>query len=102
MVSSSWRMASRDAIERAVSEATAAGLEGRDIVRHIDQAYPFGGRENWPYQMWLEERNIALHALGLAALTKTNRRRLARAEGRSTELPEERIARGQTILPGVL
>lgn len=90
-----WRDVAREHIQRAIDEAIADGLTGKEIVRRIDAAYPFGERANHPYDMWLSERNVALHRLGQAELTLSNRRRLA-----DGPLPEERIAAGQLPLIG--
>ena len=97
-----WRDVAREHIQRAIDEAIADGLTGKEIVRRIDAAYPFGERANHPYDMWLSERNVALHRLGLAELTLSNRRRIGRATNLAYVSEEEReaqIAAGQQVLP---
>jgi hypothetical protein len=54
-MASYWRQKSRAVIEAALAEGRAKGLEGKALERHVSDAYPFGERLNWPYQIWLNE-----------------------------------------------
>lgn len=49
-----WRDCANRAIEAAMASGRAAGLDGRDLERHVSEAYPFGPRENHPYKIWLD------------------------------------------------
>lgn len=51
-----WTEHALAVIDQARSEGEAKGLAGKDLLRHIDAAYPFGPRENHPYQCWLRAR----------------------------------------------
>lgn len=55
MSESYWRRVAREAIYKAQKEAEAGGMDAKQRKRHISQAYPFYGRENWPYKVWLSE-----------------------------------------------
>ena len=53
-MTSIWRLAAREAIEKAIASLLADDLPG--IKKMVDAAYPFGLRANHPYKMWLSER----------------------------------------------
>lgn len=73
--STSWRASARRCIEAVVVAGLDKGKYPAEVARDIDDAYPFGIREHFPYQVWLEERNLACWILGLCDLTKANQRR---------------------------
>lgn len=50
-----WTERALTVIDQARAEGEARGLTGKDL-KHIDAAYPFGRRENHPYQCWLKAR----------------------------------------------
>jgi|GEM_PF-2158424 len=62
---SHWRTAAINRInevgDRLIEENPEASLEW--IRREISKAYPFGRRENYPYQVWLEELNNYMDSL---------------------------------------
>ena len=58
-----WREQSARVIAKALEEGRAQGLEGKDLVKHVDAAYPFGPREHFPYKAWLAERWRQLKSL---------------------------------------
>ena len=61
---STWRAIARGVIEHEVAEAKRAGVSGRaEIIKRVDDAYPFGEREHYPYKVWLEERKTAIALL---------------------------------------
>ncbi len=58
-----WRTRADAAIMRAhVAIPHDATLELR--TRMIDEAYPFGTREHWPYKAWLAARKAYLSRYG--------------------------------------
>jgi hypothetical protein len=71
-MTSPWRLAARKAIQSAIASVE----DSNDLVKikkAIDSAYPFGGRENYPYQVWLDERRKTFYELGI--LTKKPNKR---------------------------
>jgi hypothetical protein len=62
---SHWRLAARQRIRdvgtRLIAENPEAKLEW--IRAEISKTYPFGSRENRPYQVWLEELNDYIESL---------------------------------------
>jgi hypothetical protein len=62
-VTSEWRLAAREAIQRAI-----ASVEDGDLVKikkSIDASYPFGQRKYHPYKIWLDERRKHFYELGI-------------------------------------
>jgi hypothetical protein len=51
---SHWRKRAREVIDRTILEN--AGKEPAELLKLIDQAYPFGPRQYHPYKCWLLER----------------------------------------------
>lgn len=62
-MTSEWRLAARQAIQRAIASAPSDDLAA--IKKAIDAAYPFGTRGMHPYKMWLKERKLAFQHLGI-------------------------------------
>jgi len=52
----SWYRAACQAISRALDEGRERGLAGAALLKHVDEAYPFGPRQHFPYKMWLKAR----------------------------------------------
>ncbi|MBZ9712215.1 hypothetical protein [Deinococcus multiflagellatus] len=73
-MSSYWKRRAGRVIWPLVQAGQKAGTPAKEILRQIDQAYPFGTREHHPYKMWLEVRKEAIKALGLE--TKSTQPRL--------------------------
>lgn len=61
---SRWRKAARAAIQQALS-GLPQNASHQEIKSAIDNAYPFGFRELYPYKVWLEERRAYLRFLGV-------------------------------------
>jgi hypothetical protein len=55
MVESHWRVISRRVIRPIISRWSKDCPERRQALR---DAYPFGERAHWPYQIWLDEIKI--------------------------------------------
>lgn len=55
-MSSYWRRRATSAIAAALYEAHAAGMSPDEALVHVDAAYPFGKRRQYPYEVWLNER----------------------------------------------
>ncbi len=66
MPSDTWREHAFRALHEAHGQAVRAGLTGRELVKALDAAYPFGTRECWPYKAWLGARRkfFCQHGLG--------------------------------------
>ncbi|HXS24461.1 MAG TPA: hypothetical protein VN719_09540 [Gemmatimonadales bacterium] len=77
-----WGQEARESIDRALEEGRRLGLEGRELERFVSKAYPFQGRENYPYKVWLREFD---------RLVRGDRRRRERrsAERREAEPDQE-------------
>jgi len=59
-----WRDAARGTIDAVLEDCRRDNIVTEQaIVSQIDQAYPFGERDHWPYKAWLAERHIAIAAL---------------------------------------
>ena len=57
-----WRQKASATIARVVREAQAQhlGISHDELIKLVDDAYPFGPRELWPYKAWLIERRLWL------------------------------------------
>ena len=62
---SEWNNRAAAAIYKALKESTH--LSGKERLKHIDAAYPFGQRAYHPYKQWLKVRRQILVAHGLIA-----------------------------------
>lgn len=64
-----WRQRARTAMARVVESWLNThprdALVAADILRAVDNGYPFGQRKYHPYDAWLTERKILRSALGL-------------------------------------
>lgn len=60
-----WRRSAEITISDAYHRAVREGKTGQEIVKAIDDAYPFGERAMHPYKMWLDARRRILGKLGL-------------------------------------
>ena len=50
-----WRDAAKAAIQKALQEAEAQGLDAEATHKNANAAYPFGARAYHPYKIWLSE-----------------------------------------------
>lgn len=57
---SKWKQDSFIVIEQALRHGVARGLSGKELVQHVDDAYPFGERRNHPFQCWRAVRREML------------------------------------------
>lgn len=55
MTTKTWRDVAHAAIQKALAEAEAQGLDAEATKRHVNAAYPFGERAYHPYKIWLSE-----------------------------------------------
>lgn len=55
MAQRTWRDAAKVAIQKALQEAEAQGLDAEATRTHVNAAYPFGERAYHPYKIWLSE-----------------------------------------------
>lgn len=60
---SKWKHDARIIIERALRDGRARGLDGKELVKFVDDTYPFGPRQNHPYKCWLAVRKRMLGSL---------------------------------------
>lgn len=51
-----WQEKALQVIADVYLRGSAAGAAKREIVQAIDDAYPFGERERYPYRCWLKVR----------------------------------------------
>lgn len=58
-----WSARARDAIANA-HKTVPEGASLKERMKIIDAAYPFWGRENWPYKAWLKARSKYLRPYG--------------------------------------
>ena len=65
-----WRDAARPIIARVI--ATVGREHPRELRQALQDAYPWGPRENWPYKIWLSEIRYQL------GLTRSTKKRAAR------------------------
>jgi hypothetical protein len=57
-----WRERANAAIVTAIAAGKEAGLEGRELELYVSRnGYPFEGRVNHPYKVWLDEFHRILH-----------------------------------------
>jgi len=91
-MTSPWRLAARQAIQRAIASVEDKNLA--KIKKAIDEAYPFGCREYYPYKIWLDEQRKSFYDLGILQKKPDTR-------GRRTRKPAvkcDRISPGQLSL----
>ena len=55
MTTKTWRDLARAAIQKALKEAEAQGLDAEATKAYVNSRYPFGERAYYPYQVWLSE-----------------------------------------------
>ena len=70
MAQRTWRDSAKAAIQKALQEAEAQGLDAEATRTYVNAAYPFGPREYWPYQAWLK---AVRQALGLPKRARGNK-----------------------------
>lgn len=76
-MTSPWRLAARRAIESAIA-SLPPDCDRSEIKKAIDQAYPFGCRELYPYKVWLDERRKYFYDLGIIQKQPDKRGRKSR------------------------
>lgn len=64
MTISIWRLAAREAIEKAIN-SLPPDCDRAQLKKVIDQAYPFAVRKYHPYKIWLSERREYFLELGI-------------------------------------
>jgi hypothetical protein len=57
----SWRAIARKVITATLADLQDQGDPKRNLA-YLDARYPFGERANYPYKVWLEERNRAIQS----------------------------------------
>ena len=74
-----WRDAAKVAIQKALREAEAQGLDTEATHKHVNAAYPFGERAYHPYKIWLSEMKATFSpkADGKEAKAQSDRAKLA-------------------------
>lgn len=53
-----WKNRAKDVILAVMRGALADGVSREEMLRRVDESYPFGPRKNYPYQAWLEVRKV--------------------------------------------
>jgi hypothetical protein len=66
-----WRSKARAVILLALREGANHGLEGDELARFVNEAYPFGLKENFPYKVWRQE--FRRHVLGIKKSPRATR-----------------------------
>lgn len=67
----SWRDVAVRVIWSTVEKARRDGVsEPRAILKLVNDAYPYGVREHYPYKVWLDEVRKLKQRLGLAQRKK--------------------------------
>lgn len=79
-MTSKWRIVARAAIQKAIASLPPE-CDRAELKKAIDQAYPFGEREYYPYKVWLDERRKTFYELGIPTKQPDKR-------GRRTRKPE--------------
>lgn len=59
-MSQTWKARARDVILAVMRGALADGVDRAEMLRRVDESYPFGPRKNYPYKAWLEVRRSLL------------------------------------------
>jgi hypothetical protein len=59
--SQTWKDKARDVILAVMRGALADGASRDEMLKRVDESYPFGPRKNYPYQAWLEVRRALLY-----------------------------------------
>lgn len=64
-----WKNRAKGVILAVMRDALADGVSREEMLRRVDESYPFGVRKNYPYQAWLEVRKGLLfeHVAGPAS-----------------------------------
>lgn len=55
-----WKEKARDVILAVMRGSLADGVSREEMLRRVDESYPFGPRKNYPYTVWLEVRRNLL------------------------------------------
>lgn len=80
-----WKGRAKDVILAVMRGALADGVTREEMLRRVDESYPFGPRKNYPYQAWLEVRKALLfeHVIGpaLTHIRKPSEARKMRQSG---------------------
>lgn len=88
-----WKNRAKDVILTVMRGALADGVTREEMLRRVDESYPFGPRKNYPYQAWLQVRKALLfeHVVGPASthLRKPSEARKLRALGQPELFDEE-------------
>lgn len=63
MSPSRWRIYSRETIRDVLISYQISDIDA--LIKTISKAYPFGQRENMPYQIWLDEVKLVKYFLTL-------------------------------------
>lgn len=56
-----WKDKARDVILAVMRGALAEGLSRDEMLKRVDESYPFGPRKYYPYQAWLQVRRSLLY-----------------------------------------
>lgn len=56
-----WKDRAREVILAVMRGALADGVSREEMLRRVDESYPFGMRKYYPYQAWLEVRKALLY-----------------------------------------
>lgn len=57
----SWKAKARDVILAVMRGALADGVDRKEMLRRVDESYPFGPRKYYPYKAWLDVRRALLY-----------------------------------------
>jgi hypothetical protein len=60
-MSQTWKERSRDVILAVMRGVLADGVSRDEMLRRVDESYPFGQRKYYPYKAWLEVRRALLY-----------------------------------------
>jgi hypothetical protein len=60
-----WREQARDVLFSVMRGAIADRVDRKELLRRINESYPFGPRSHYPYKVWREEvRNVLYDGQG--------------------------------------
>lgn len=77
-----WRTKAHAVITASLKEGREKGLEGKDLERHVSEAYPWGERANHPYKIWC---NV------FALLVRGDKKPMSRSKAKKREADDARV-----------
>lgn len=60
-MSQTWKERAREVILAVMRGALTDGVSRDEMLKRVDESYPFGMRKYYPYKAWLEVRRALLY-----------------------------------------